>query len=130
MGGQMIEGVRMSSRGIAGSGIIAAFVAAAVSLMLADAASARWEERSERQCSNQQVCRPVQKTQQDCKMQQVCGPQAHPTTKCQVHNQCQVVTQMVPVCRMVQQCVPGRCIQQQQCQNVPQQRQVCQPRQV
>jgi hypothetical protein len=109
---------------------MAVAVMAAASLMLADAASARWEERVERQCTNQQVCRPVHKTQQDCRVEQVCGPQAQPTTKCQVQNQCQLVTQMVPVCQMVQQCIQGRCMPQQQCRNVPQQQQVCQPRQV
>jgi hypothetical protein len=75
-------------RVMAGLTSMAAFAIAAGSWMLTDAAHARWEERVERQCTNRQVCRPVQKTQQDCRVEQACRQQPQPTTKCQMQNVC------------------------------------------
>jgi surface antigen len=94
------------------------------------AANARWETRSEQQCTSQQVCQPVQKTTQECRTEQVCRLQPKTTTNCQTTSQCQMVTQARQNCQWVNECNLGKCQAVHKCTQMQVPQQVCAPRQV
>jgi hypothetical protein len=87
------------------------------------AAVARWETRTEQQCSPTQVCQDIAKQVPDCRTETVCRQVPVTTQRCT----------NVPVCQMVtqyrQNCVPVRGSNVPRCSNVPYQQQVCTPRQ-
>jgi len=94
-----------------------------LALTMGPAAVARWETRTEQQCSPTQVCQDIAKQVPDCRTETVCRQVPVTTQRCT----------NVPVCQMVtqyrQNCVPVRGSNVPRCSNVPYQQQVCTPRQ-